>query len=229
MTTLRRVVSVATPANPRDAALVTRLAENGVALEHCDDATLALLDIGRTSPQLVIVPTDVTGIEPRAMIEAVAHRSIAVLVALGPAPADSAIAVDALDHGAAAIVGLPLSASDIESALARYTRDRADVLRAGELVMDLDAHRVSVSGQDVPLSAREFDLLRRLLESPRQLVSIDELEQLAASDSPGSLTAMRVMIARIRRKLESTSPEGERLVQTVRGVGYRIAEEPSAR
>lgn len=229
MATHRRVVTVVTSANARDEALAIRLAERGVALEYCDDATSALMSIGRSSPQLVIVPTDVVGIEPLAMIEALAHQPIAVLVALAPEPASSAIAVGALDRGAAAIVGLPLSITEIEAALSRHTRDRAQVLRAGELVMDLDAYRVTVRGHEVQLSAREFALLRRLLESPRHLVSLDELETLAASESPGSLTAIRVMIARIRRKLESISPEGERLVETVRGVGYRIADEPDAR
>ncbi len=225
MTTLRRVVTVSTPTNWAADDVTAELAEQGIALTSCSDGTSILVSIGHSTPHLVIIPTDVADIDPLTIIDALAHRNIPVLVALADGDAAPAIAVEALDRGAAGIIGLPLSSSDLANALRRFAQDTPEQLIVGDLVMDLDAHRVTVRGSEVHLSTREFALLRRLLESPRHLVSLDELERLAASDSASSLTAARVMVARIRRKLEAGVGAGDRLVETVRGVGYRIAED----
>lgn len=229
MTTLRRVVTVSTPSHSAADAVVAELAEQGIALTVYSDGSSALMSIGHSTPHLVVVPTDVTDIDPLNLIDALAHREIPVLVALGEGDSAPAVAVEALDRGAAGIIGLPLGSADLVSALRRFAQDTPEQLIVGDLVMDLDAHRVTVRGSEVHLSPREFALLRRLLESPRHLVSLDELERLAASDSASSLTAARVMVARIRRKLEAGVGAGDRLVETVRGVGYRIAEDRELR
>ncbi|MFM9876819.1 MAG: winged-helix domain-containing protein [Rhodoglobus sp.] len=225
MTTLRRVVTVTTPSNSAADAVIAELAGQGIALSSSSDGSSALIAIGHSTPHLVIVPTDVVDIDPLTLIDALARRDIPVLVALANGPSAPAIAVEALDRGAARIIGLPLSSIDLADALRRFTQDSPERLIVGDLVMDIDAHRVTVRGSEVHLSPREFTLLRRLLESPRHLVSLDELERLAASDSASPLTNARVMVARIRRKLEAGASSGDRLVETVRGVGYRIAED----
>ncbi len=229
MTTLRRVVTVATPANQGSVSVAAELLQQGIGLEHCADGSSALMSIGHITPHLVIVPTDVADIDPLTLVDALAHRDIPVLVALGGGTTAPATAVEALDRGAAAIIGLPLGSADLVGALRRFALDTPEQLIVGDLIMDIDAHRVTVRGVEVHLSPREFTLLRRLLETPRHLVSLDELERLAASDSASPLTAARVMVARIRRKLEAGAGAGDRLVETVRGVGYRIAEDREQR
>lgn len=229
MTTLRRVVTVRTPANRGSVAVTAELNEHGIGLESCPDGSSALLSIGHSTPHLVVVPTDVTDIDPLTLIDALAHRDIPVLVALAGGATAAATAVEALDRGAGAIIGLPLGCSDLVGALRRFAQGTPQQLIVGDLVMDIDAHRVTVRGSEVHLSPREFTLLRRLLESPRHLVSLEELERLASSDSASPLTAARVMVARIRRKLEAGAGAGDRLVETVRGVGYRIAEDREQR
>ncbi len=229
MPSRRRVVTVATPGSRPDAALVALLSESDASLTVADDASTALLEIGRLAPALVIVPTDLADVDPVAMVDAVARQSIPVLAAMTSDAESSATAVSALDAGATGIVALPLSAKDIVDALDRLSPAQPDQLKVGELVMDVDAHRVTVRGHEVPLSAREFTLLRHLLARAGHLVSLNELESFALSESQGSPTALRVMIARIRRKLESSAPDTQRLLETVRGVGYRIADEAELR
>jgi two-component system response regulator PhoP len=85
--------------------------------------------------------------------------------------------------------------------------------------MDLLSHRVAVDGTDVYLSAREFQLLQVLLAEDR-VVSADELAELASGLPEASVQGIRVMIGRIRRKLEGRA--GTTVLETVRGVGYRI-------
>ena len=69
---------------------------------------------------------------------------------------------------AASVLGL-LSSGIAASAMAGdvVTSENQVAVKYGDLVMDLDAHRVTVRGSEVHLSPREFALLRRLLESPR--------------------------------------------------------------
>ncbi len=113
MTTLRRVVTVSTPTNSAADAVVSELAEQGIALSLYPDGSSILVSIGHSTPHLVIVPTDVSDIDPLTLIDALTHRDIPVLVALADGDTAPAIAVEALDRGAAGIIGLPLGSTDL--------------------------------------------------------------------------------------------------------------------
>jgi DNA-binding response OmpR family regulator len=93
-------------------------------------------------------------------------------------------------------------------------------LRFGELEVDLAAHEVSVGGRAVELTAREFGLLRVLVEHPRQVFSRDQLFELVWG-SFGDRSAVAVYIGRLRQKIEP-EPARPRFVVTVWGAGYRL-------
>ena len=222
---MRPLLSVATVVSPRnqpDPALIAELATDSVDVELHDDGATSLLAIGRARPDVVIVPTDVHGVDLLDYVDAVRRAGLPVIVALAD-PADNGLAVTALDHGARSILGLPLSARDLETQARLAVPDppQRTRLQAGALTMDLLSHRVSVDGRDVYLSAREFQLLQVLLASDR-VVSADELAELASGLPEASVQGIRVMIGRIRRKLEDGSGTGTSPLETVRGVGYRI-------
>ena len=222
---MRPPLSVATVVSPRNRpapALVAELATDLVDLELHEDAAASLLAIGRARPDAVVVPTDVHGVDLLDYVDAVRSSGLPVIVALADT-ADNALAVTALDHGARSILGLPLPARDLEAHARIAVPDppQRTRLQAGPLTMDLLSHRVSVDGRDVYLSAREFQLLQVLLASDR-VVSADELAELASGLPEASVQGIRVMIGRIRRKLEDGSGPGTSPLETVRGVGYRI-------
>ena len=219
---MRPPITVATVVSPRNQPTETlrgALADDLVDLELHHDAATSLLAIGRARPDVVVVPTDVHGIDLLDYVDAVHSAGLPVLVGLA-ADADKAVAVRALDHGARCILALPLGARELEHEARHAVPDPAPRTRltAGALTMDLLSHRVAVDGTDVYLSAREFHLLQVLLAEDR-VVSADELAELASGLPEASVQGIRVMIGRIRRKLEHG---GAPVLETVRGVGYRI-------
>ncbi|HZP73954.1 MAG TPA: response regulator transcription factor [Gaiellaceae bacterium] len=98
--------------------------------------------------------------------------------------------------------------------------DRLQRLRFGELEVDLAAHEVSCEGKRIELTAREFALLRVLVEHPRQVFSRDRLFELVWG-SFGDRSAVAVYVARLRQKLEP-DPSKPRYIVTVWGAGYRL-------
>ena len=97
---------------------------------------------------------------------------------------------------------------------------RRQTLRFGELEVDLAAHEVSVGGRSVELTAREFALLRVLVEHPRRVFSRDQLFELVWG-SFGDRSAVAVYISRLRHKIEPDPAKPHHIV-TVWGAGYRL-------
>ncbi len=103
-------------------------------------------------------------------------------------------------------------------------REEKRVLRAGNLVLDLDKHKVSVDGLPVNLTSSEYKLLEALMSSPGRLFSRNDL--LERFYEHGEVVVDRVIdvhIGKLRQKIE-TDPANPQRILTVRGFGYRFAE-----
>lgn len=100
-----------------------------------------------------------------------------------------------------------------------------DVLRAGDLVLDRDAHTCALAGQPVDLTPMEFDLLAALMSRPGRAMSRMELLEAAQGDAyMGYERTVDVHIKNLRRKIEQ-NPRKPRYILTVFGVGYKFAGE----
>jgi DNA-binding response OmpR family regulator len=97
------------------------------------------------------------------------------------------------------------------------------VLDFGRLVVDVRAHEARVDGTSVPMTAREFALLRLLAEHPRQVFSREHLFERLWGEY-GDESTVWVHIRRLREKIEE-DPAHPRLIVTVWGVGYRFEGE----
>jgi two-component system phosphate regulon response regulator PhoB len=87
--------------------------------------------------------------------------------------------------------------------------------------LDAGRHCCFVAGAEIELTAKEFDLLRRLMASPGRALTRDQLlAQVWGSDVTVTVRAIDTHLKRLREKL---GPTGS-LIETVRGVGYRFAE-----
>jgi DNA-binding response OmpR family regulator len=98
--------------------------------------------------------------------------------------------------------------------------DGLRTLRFGQLEVDLAAHEVSCEGRPIDLTAREFALLRVLVEHPRQVFSRDQLFELVWG-SFGDRSTVAVYVGRLRQKIEP-DPTKPRYIVTVWGAGYRL-------
>ena len=96
-------------------------------------------------------------------------------------------------------------------------------LRFGELVLDLATRRALRDGRIIDLTMKEFELLKYLMEHPREVLTREQiLENVWGYDFMGESNVIEVYIRYLRLKLED---EGQkRLIQTVRGVGYVLRE-----
>ncbi|MCC5883110.1 MAG: response regulator transcription factor [Halomonas sp.] len=108
-------------------------------------------------------------------------------------------------------------------ALLRRAAGRSrSVMEHGVLCLDPVAREVSVADQPVALSRRELVLLETFLQSPRSVLSADQLkDSLYGMNDEVESNALNVHIHHLRRKL------GSRVIETVRGLGYRLGK-PSA-
>ena len=110
--------------------------------------------------------------------------------------------------------------SCVKAVLRRCRPDKAaHLLRSGGLVVDLDAHTVTVDGARVALTYKEFELLRLFLSHPGMAFTRDQLfQEVWGMDFCGETRTVDMHIRTLRQKL---GPYGWR-IETVRNVGYRM-------
>ena len=129
-----------------------------------------------------------------------------------------------LDLGADDYLAKPFGMMEMIShirAVLRRTQPKAkpEHLQFGQLNMDLSQHQVTVSGQSVQLTRKEYELLRLFLENPGRVYTRDQLlESIWGIDFAGETRTVDVHIGTLRTKLDAC---GE-YIRTVRGVGYRL-------
>jgi DNA-binding response OmpR family regulator len=133
---------------------------------------------------------------------------------------------DGLDVGADDYLTKPFSfvvlIARLRALLRRAAPPRPAVLAAGDLTLDPASRQVSRAGADVPLTPKEFALLEYLLRHAGDVVSkTDILTHVWDAHYDGDPNIVEVYIGYLRRKLDT--PFGRRGLQTVRGVGYRLA------
>ena len=97
------------------------------------------------------------------------------------------------------------------------------VLRAGDVALDVDRYEVTVSGEPVELTNREFEVLRALMENLNIVMTRDRLASLALGyDFVGETNIIDVYIRHLRSKIDDRF--GIKLITTVRGAGYVTRE-----
>ena len=219
--------------------ITLNLERNGFEVIGAGDGNVALSHVRKYKPDLVVLDLMLPGVDGTE----VARR-------LRADPATAALPIvmlTAKSEETDVIVGLSLGADDyvtkpfspkvlvarVQAILRRSQAkptpagepDAAGVLRAGPLAMDLEKHEISVDGRAVRLTLTEFKLLRALVEAGGRVLSRDRLmDKGMGTDVFVTDRAIDVHITAIRKKLG----DANWLVHTVRGVGYRLQDEPPA-
>ena len=129
-----------------------------------------------------------------------------------------------LDTGADDYITKPFGmmelVSRIKAVLRRTTREKEETkYQIGNLVIDVEKHKVKVDGKSVTLTLKEFELLEKLMKNRHIVLTRDRLlEEIWGYDFSGETRTVDVHVRTLRQKLGDA---GE-LIETVRGVGYRI-------
>jgi DNA-binding response OmpR family regulator len=209
-------------------AILRALAERGYATSSAGAGMAGMEAALRDRPDLVVLDLglpDVDGHQLLRMIRSVSRVPVIVATARD----DEAEIVRALDGGADDYLVKPFGAAQLEARVRAVLRRASDSpgrpapIRIDELELDVPARTVTLAGQPVELTPREFDLLRYLAERPGQVVGKRELlAEVWHLPYGGTDKTVDVHLSWLRRKLGETA-QAPRYLHTVRGVGVRLA------
>ena len=194
---------------------VARNGEDGLAMAAAQAPQVVILDVGLPG---------IDGFETCRRLRAAGHWS-PVLMLSARTRVDER--VRGLDSGADDYMAKPFSFAELLARLRaltrRHGRDQARPLSAGGLRLDPAERRAWRGEAELQLSAREFDLLEAFMRRAGQAVSRDWLlEQAWDIAYEQRSNVVDVYVRYLRTKIDE--PFGTQSLQTVRGVGYRLAE-----
>jgi two-component system, OmpR family, phosphate regulon response regulator PhoB len=208
------------------------LRQAGYQTAHAATGAEALARARSLLPQLILLDLnlpDVSGTDVCRLLKGdpqTQHIPVVMLTARG-AETDR---IAGLELGADDYVAKPFSVREVVlrvEAVARRRQPGASapsvtrVLKAGPIELDIDAHLCRVSGRELPLTLQEFRLLAYLVQGKGRVRTRDELLADVWNASPDLETrTVDTHVKRLRDKLEAA---GE-LIETVRGLGYRIRQ-----
>ncbi len=204
----------------------------GYRVEVVGNGGDALARFTSLQPDLVVLdvmlPT-LSGLDVCRELRARSTVPILMLTARG----DEADRVVGLELGADDYLTKPFSLRELIARVRAQLR-RADmarteetrVLRGGRVEMDLDRHEVRVAGELVGFAPKEFELLAALLRRQGRLATRETLlDEVWGFDFVGDTKTLDVHIKRIRGKIEEDAHR-PRQILTVRGLGYKFADDP---
>ena len=208
------------------AAVRDRLRSQGFAVDWVRDGRAADAAVADDVYDLLLLDLGLPGREGLAVLKALRGRgsTLPVVILTARDAVDDRVA--GLDAGADDYVVKPFDLKELEARLRAVLRRRAgsasSVIEHGRLSLDLASHELRRDGVLVPVSPREFALLHALLERPGRILSRAQLEErlYGWGEEVGS-NVVEVHIHSLRRKL------GADLIRNVRGVGYRVPEDPA--
>src|SRR5947209_5765385 len=203
--------------------LRTGLKYEGYIVTTAEDAQAALQQVDQFHPHLVILDLMLPGMNGLELAERLlADPELAIIMLTArDQPADR---VTGLNVGADDYVVKPFDFEELVARIRAVTRRRmpahSEVLRAGPIVIDQARREVTVDGAPIELTLKEYELLRLFLLHPgrvlpRQLI----MDRIWGYDFYGTANNVEVYVGYLRRKLGN---EGHRLIETIRGVGYRL-------
>jgi len=201
------------------ASLTVGLTDAGFSVEHVSTGNSALSARDYDVMLLDVGLPDIDGFEVCRRVRATSSVPIIVLTAR----ADEIDRVVGLESGADDYVPKPFSLRELVARIKAVTRRAApaaaDVeLRRGPLVIDTGRRRVTVNGDEITLTAKEFDLLEYLAREPdvvHRRIAI--MEAVWDTEWYGSTKTLDAHIASVRKKLGDP-----RWIEAVRAVGFRL-------
>ena len=194
----------------------------GVHVERTGDGGLAAVRAHR--PAAVVLDVGLPGMDGIEVCRALRTAGDWTPVLFVTARDDEVDRIVGLELGADDYVTKPFSPRELVARVTsvlrrtRGTPETATTMTIGELSVDPVQHRCFVAGEEVALTATEFDLLAFLMRRPGRVFAREQLlSEVWGYSSPAGTRTVDVHIAQLRGKLGTAGP-----IRTVRGVGYSI-------
>lgn len=156
------------------------------------------------------------------------RRTSAVPIVMLTAKTDTVDVVLGLESGADDYITKPFKPKEliarIRARLRRADDEPAEVLKVGDLTIDVPQHMVSRGDEEIALTPLEFDLLLEMARKPNQVHTRDELlETVWGYRNASDTRLVNVHVQRLRSKIE-LDPENPEIILTVRGLGYKTGK-----
>ena len=213
------------------AGLVKHALERGgqTQVDIVGSGDAALKSVTERPPDLMILDLNLPGLDGSDVCRMIRARPLTaglpiIMLTARTAELDR---VAGLDLGADDYVTKPFSLRELAARVRAVLRRRqgapsgASLYRGTHLVADFDAVAITVDGESVRLTRREFELLRYLVENRNRVVSRDRLlERVWGFDQSIETRSVDVHVGRLRAKLGAAGGQ----IETVVGLGYRFVE-----
>ena len=201
------------------------LEEHGFDVEVCGNGDDAFMLATTRSYDALVLDIMLPGRDGLSILRGLRERKNTVPVILVTARTELNERIDGLNLGADDYLTKPFYVEELIArihAVSRRTKDDAlSLLQVEDLTVDLIRHHVQRGGRDIELTAREFSLLERMMRTPGRVFTRTQLlEHVWGYDFDPETNLVDVNIRRLRKKLDDDSDTP--LIETVRGVGYRI-------
>ncbi|MBE9201337.1 MULTISPECIES: response regulator transcription factor NblR [unclassified Nodularia (in: cyanobacteria)] len=202
------------------------LREAGYEAILANDAASGLQYCRDRQPALIVVDRMLSGESGLSLCKNIRSAGMCapVLVLMARDTVDDRVAC--LEAGADDYVLKPYRPEDFLKLIRLYLKpdvDTSEQLRFGDLILDVATRRAIHNGRTIDLTMKEFELLKFLMEHPREVLTREQiLENVWGYDFMGESNVIEVYIRYLRLKIEDESHK--RLIQTVRGVGYVLRE-----
>ena len=179
--------------------------------------------IGQLNPHLVLMDLmlpNTDGIELLRGVPGLADRPVIFISAYGR---DETIA-RALEAGACDYIVKPFSPTELTARVGAALRGRVGLgpFEVGQLAIDFDRHRVTLAGEEIPLTPTEYELLTALSSSGDRVLTYGALQRRLWPGSEVSADRVRTFVKKLRAKLDDPATDPKYIVN-VRGIGYRMA------
>lgn len=214
-------------------AVAHNLQAHGYRMTTAGDVASAIRAWDAERPDLILLDLGLPDLDGTALIRHVRREASTPILILS-ARVNEAGKVACLEAGADDYVTKPFGLDELRArvgALLRRAGGPATTadgrLRLGPIELDIGAHRVTVGGQPVELTPREFELLKVMIAAPGRVLTKGRLLRAVWGTAyADEAHYLHVYVSRLRRKLQAADPDGDagRLIAAEPGIGYRIGE-----
>jgi len=203
--------------------------EQGFVYDHCDNGNDGFARASEGEYDIIVLDIMLPGRDGLSILKGLRKAGSVTPVILLTARNELDDRIEGLNLGADDYLAKPFFVEEliarIQALLRRVSGERQNILAVGDLRLDRITREVTLRGQAVDLTGREFNLIEYLMRSPGRVFTRTQiLEHVWGYDFDPSTNVVDVCIQRIRKKLSSLGGgEGsEAFIEAVRGVGYRF-------
>ena len=210
-------------------AIAFLLSKEGFEVSVAATGPEAISEFDKNGADLILLDLMIPGLSGTEVCRQIRSKSAVPIIML--TAKDSEIdKVVGLEIGADDYVTKPYSSRELIARIRAVLRrgelsditDSSGPLEVGAVRLDVDRHIITVNGTPVALPLKEFELLEFLMRnSGRVLTRMQLIDRVWGSDYVGDTKTLDVHIKRLRAKIE-VDPANPELIQTVRGMGYKM-------